>query len=956
MDQKIKGIVVEIGGNTTGLADALKDVGKDANNLQSELRKINSILKEAPNNEIIKTQKFDLLNKAVEGAAEKLNALWQAQDEVEKKFKNKEITADAYRDFNQELAKAQNGLKSAQDALDNFANEASESDKNTKNLKNEVTELGKSSDNTGNKMEKFGKVVTNIGSVVGKAAATIAKVTAVIVTTAAVAISGAIKQSIDAGIEFESAFAGVKKTVEATDEELATLKEGIRDLALAIPATTTEISAVAEAAGQMGIATKDILSFTRVMVDLGESTDMSATAAAEALAKIATITNMASEDYGKLGAVVVDLGNKFNTTESDIIAMTTRLAATGNLVGLSEPQLFAVANALGSVGIEAEAGGSAISKLLKQMETSVAMYEKATKAIESTGYSLRELELMSSNNSMDFKALADSVGLTSKELNNYIKQAKGLEAFAEVSGKSADEFIQAWGTDAIVALDSFIMGLNDTERLGQGAIEMLDEMGLKEVRLSNAILALSSSNGILTDSLNVAKNAWEEGTALVDEAAQRYETMESKIQVLKNGLTDLGLTMYESLEEPLKNAVGNATGYIQQLSTALKDGGLSGLADAAGQIIGDIITQITDGLPSLIETSVSILATIGSTITDNLPVVTEAALDIMMTLIDSLVDGLPNIIDTAIEIIGTLANGIMEKLPEITDSAVEIMSTIVTALINGLPDIINSALVIILSLVDGITKSLPELIPAAVAAILTIAENLIDNIDMILDCAIDLIMALADGIINALPILIEKAPVIIAKLVEGLIKAYPKVVKAGWDLLSKIVEGLLSALPNIFTFFNDMGKQIGETLRNIDWMQLGKDILNGIVKGLSNIGTAIADWGKNFVNGFKDVFGISSPSKVFEDELGDNMGLGVVRGFVKAIDRHKNEMYKAIPTDMGADINIAMRRVNNTSSVSREYQLIIPIDIGGNKFTKIVSKLQYDMNQGKLRVAGVSVR
>lgn len=956
MDQKIKGIIVEIGGNTTGLANALKDVSKDANNLQSELRKINSILKESPDNEIISTQKFDLLNKAVENAADKLHALWQAQDEVEKKFKSGEITADAYRDFNQELAKAQNGLKSAQDALDKFANEANEGGDDTKKLKNEVVELGKSSDNTGNKFETFGKVVSNVGGVVGKAAVTIAKVTAAIVTTTATAIATAVKGSIEAGIEFESAFAGVAKTVDATDEELATLREGIRDLALEIPATTTEIAGVAEAAGQMNIATEDILSFTRVMIDLGESTDMSATTAAESLAKIATITGMASEDYGKLGAVVVDLGNQFNTTESGIIAMTTRLAATGNLVGLSEPQLFAVANALGSVGIEAEAGGSAISKLMKQMETSVAMYGKSTEAIDSTGYSLRELELMSANSSMNFKGLADSVGMTSTELNNYIKQAKGLEAFAAVSGKSADEFIEAWGTDAIVALDSFIGGLNDTERLGQGAIETLDEMGLKEVRMSNAILALSSSNGILTESLDVANTAWDEGAALVNEAAQRYETMESKIQVMKNGLSDLGLTMYENLEEPLKNAVGNATGYIKQLGEALEKDGLSGLSEAAGQIIGDIITQITDGLPSLIETSISILDTIGTTITDNLPTVTAAALDIMMMLIDALVDGLPDITNTAIEIISTLATGLIEKLPDITDSAVEILMTLVNAIISGLPDVINAAIEIILSLVDGITKSLPELIPAAVAAILTIVENLIDNIDLILDCALDLILALADGIMNALPKLIEKAPVIIAELVEGLIKAYPKVVTAGWDLLSKIVEGLVSALPNIFTFFNDMGKQIGDTLKKIDWLQMGKDILDGIIKGLSNIGNSIANWGKSFIGDIKDFFGIKSPAKLFEDEIGKNMGLGTISGYVKAINAHKNEMYKAIPTDMGTDINIAMRRVNNISNVNQEYQLIIPIDIGGNKFTKVVSKLQYDMNQGKLRVAGVSIK
>src|SRR5690606_23181063 len=157
----------------------------------------------------------------------------------------------------------------------------------------------------------------------------------------------------------ESAFAGVEKTVDATEEELNALKKGIRDMAKEIPATTTEISKVAEAAGQLGIETDSILSFTRVMIDLGETTNLSAEEAATTLARFANVTKMSQKDFDKLGATIVDLGNNFATTEAEIAQMGMNLASAGTQIGMSQSDIMALATALSSVGLEAQAGGTA---------------------------------------------------------------------------------------------------------------------------------------------------------------------------------------------------------------------------------------------------------------------------------------------------------------------------------------------------------------------------------------------------------------------------------------------------------------------------------------------------------------------------------------------------------------------------------------------------------------------
>lgn len=159
--------------------------------------------------------------------------------------------------------------------------------------------------------------------------------------------------AIKAASDFESAFAGVMKTndevVDANGKVVISyddLRTGIRNMAKEIPASTTEISAVAEAAGQLGIKTENVLGFTRVMIDMGQSTNLSAEEAANSMARLANITQMPQDKFDELGSTIVSLGNNFATTESEILEMGLRLAGTGNLIGLSEAQIMGLSAAM----------------------------------------------------------------------------------------------------------------------------------------------------------------------------------------------------------------------------------------------------------------------------------------------------------------------------------------------------------------------------------------------------------------------------------------------------------------------------------------------------------------------------------------------------------------------------------------------------------------------------------
>lgn len=487
MTEHIKGIEVQIGGDTTGLVKALQKVNKDVRNTQSELGRIDKLLKTNPANTELIAQKQKVLGNIIAQNTEKVIALKKAKHEADQAMqRGEQVNQEQYRLLQREIINTENRLKS---------------------YRKEINLLPASIQATGKVLKEVGNEVTNAGKKVNK-------LSAGVVATGVAATK--------TGVDFESAFAGVRKTTEATEEEYEELRKGILQMSKELPATAVEIANVAEVAGQLGIKKESLLDFTRTMIDLGESTNLSAEEAASALAKFANITNMNVEDYSRLGSVIVALGNNFATTEADIVSMATRLASTGELVGLSEAQIMALATAMSSVGIEAEAGGTAMAKLLKQIQVAV------------------------------------EVG------------GKDLKQFAKVSGMSVTEFRQAFAIDAVGALSAFIGGLNNTERNGKSAIAVLDDMGITEVRLSNTILALANANGVMSDSVSLANKAWEENTALTKEAQQRYATAESKLKMLGNKIKAVAIELADSLL-PAVNKVVDKIGKLEDKFSNMSD-------------------------------------------------------------------------------------------------------------------------------------------------------------------------------------------------------------------------------------------------------------------------------------------------------------------------------------------------------------------------------------------------
>lgn len=305
------------------------------------------------------------------------------------------------------------------------------------------------------------------------------------------AIANAMRACWDASVDFETAMAGVQKTTGMSDVQLEAMGNELMNLSERIPVTAEELANLAQTAGQLGIAQDDITEFIEVVAAMGVSTNMSAETAATEMARIANIFGTRSQDYERMGSTIVELGNNMATTESEIVDMAMNMAGVGNLVGMSEEDVFAYAAAMSSVGIEAEAGASALTMLMTR------------------------LEIMTATGSAD------------------------LKEFAEVAGMTSTEFTQMWSSDPAAALSAMLTGMNQVGAAGGSVMSVVDDLGIKNVRQSRIIGNLASASGLLAEALGLSSTAWEENTALAEEAGTFYNTTASQIQMSENALQNL---------------------------------------------------------------------------------------------------------------------------------------------------------------------------------------------------------------------------------------------------------------------------------------------------------------------------------------------------------------------------------------------------------------------------------
>ena len=496
---------IELGLDVSKFNPTLNGAKNAVKYFQSNVKALDSSLKNNGKNTDLLQAKYKTLGQAIEAQRKVLDQMKKSFDTLEPgTAKFDKAAADIERE-NAKLAAMEGQLRNVQQALIAVGKENS--------FANRINKFGDGLIKSGDKIKNFGDSVSSLG---GK-----------LTTGLTLPLVASVGMVTKAAVDYESACAGVKKTVDETATvSYKNLSDGIRQMAKELPASAVEIANVAEVAGQLGIKAEDILTFSRTMIDMGESTNLSAEDAASSIAKIANILGLTSDEYKRFGSSVVDLGNNFATTERDIVEMTNRLAAGGRLAGLTAPDILGLATAMSSVGIEAEAGGTAMTQTLT--------------------------------------AIGNAVSLTGKGA------ADDLNLIAKTAGMTSEEFQQAWKEKPVVALQSFIKGLKDAQEKGVNMNAILAQLGMTGIRQSNMLKSLALASDKMGDAVDRSNKAWKENTALTNEANKRYETTESQLKMFKNQVTDLAIEFGGPLLKALREGLTAAKPWIDTLAKMAK--------------------------------------------------------------------------------------------------------------------------------------------------------------------------------------------------------------------------------------------------------------------------------------------------------------------------------------------------------------------------------------------------
>ncbi len=799
----IKGITIEIDGDTSKLTTALRNVDKQARDTNRNLRDIKESLKydKSKGPELAAQKQRELAN-AIKNSKEKLDILKQGQAEMTEEFKKTSEGSAAYDSLTREIWKTERQLKS-------FEAQSDRSYQKLAKVRDVATDFGKSAQELGGKMTK--------------------KLT--------VPLAGAAGAAGKMAIDFDTAMVGVRKTTDLTDEEFEAMRQTILDMSKEMPASATEIAGVAEAAGQLGIEKENIATFAKTVTDLGNATNMTAEEAATSFARFANITQLPQDQFGQLGSVVVDLGNNLATTESEIVDMGLRLAGAGTQVGLTQAEVLGLSGAMSSVGINAEAGGSAMSQVLSKMNSAVigatvGMDEFEQSIGKTYGITASEFIKTMAAGGDEAKEMANKIGIPVKEAKKMAREldnsTSSLEGFGQVAGLSATEFAEVWKNEPTKAIELFIKGLGKVQESGGDVNGVLGELGIKGLREVDTLKRLSGAGDLLAESFGMANNAFDENNALSDEVARKYESIEAKLEILKNKFKAVAIEIGEQLIPYIEKATDFLGDFADKLSNA--DPEKLGLILGIGAFVAALgpVLMIIGKIAGVIGTVAGALGVLQGTMVGATP--TMIGLSKAIGGIKSAFGALKGLLmahPIAAIVIGALTIAIplivknWDEIKEFLTNAWESIKEIASNVWTGIADFVGG-------IWEGVKEAWSEFWDP-------IGEWLGEKIQAM----IDVIQPIVDTFVNVFKVawmLIEEIFRTTWELISGFFRE-------NWEAFVEMAKIIFTGLKD---FFENIWNGIKDVVTSV-WKAI-KDFLKGIWQSIYDVAKPIFDKIKNFIS------------------------------------------------------------------------------------------------------------
>ena len=681
----------------------------------------------------------------------------------------------------------------------------------------------------------------------------------------------------------------------------------------------------------------------------------------EKLEKIGRELGTSSKEYKDQVDVVADLErevDKANKTQSQNEKEMSRVRTQMNN---TEASISKTSLEMKNLGEKTEDTGEKAKKASKDGFTVFKgalsdLYSKAISAaidaVKNLGSAIVDLGKQAVSNTAEYEQIiggvetlfGDSASTVEQYANNAYKTA-GLSAnqyMETVTGFSAS-LLQSLGGDTQKAAEIGDMAVSDMA-------DNANKFGTSMDSIQNAYQGFAKQNYTMLDNLKLGYGGTKEEMQRLLVDAEKISGIHYDISSLSDVYNAIHVVQQEmgvtgtTAQEAAKTISGSANATKsawQNVLTAIGTGAdltplINNLVDSLGNLVNNlspVVKNVVKGLGTLaagLLTTVvpNLIQTIPPLIAESVPILTAAlqnALDAVLAVLPSVIDALsglipqivgmlismlPKLIEVGMKMLVSLVDGITRALPQLISMLPKIIIDLVNTLLKGGPQLAKAGLDLILALAVGIVDAIPQLVDMLPQIIEAFVNGIITNLINVIETGIKIIFALINGLIKAIPSLVMAMPKIIIAIIDALIKALPQIIVSGVQIVGALIQGLFSMYGSLWQTAWDLGMKILQALWEFPGkvLEVGGNIVRGLWEGMASsfdwIKNKIAQWVGDVFNFIKQLFGIASPSKLFRDEIGANLALGIGEGFSDEMKNVEQEMKNALPTSFDIDTNL----------------------------------------------------
>ena len=648
-----------------------------------------------------------------------------------------------------------------------------------------------------------------------------------------------------------------------------------------------------------------------------------------------------SDEYKKQAEVVDQLGQELADSTEELNDSKTAMSDLKKEINSSQKVINQTSAELDSLGNEAEKSGKDAEKAKFNWEDFGEGLASVGKAI---GVALTAVTGMALGAGKalwdmagDVSSVGDEIDKESQKLGISAENYQALSYAMDRNGASIDDFKKG--------LMNIKGDLADVQNGVEGAGSEFEALG---VSLKNADGSVRSTEEVLLDSIDALANmsdetqrnayaqkifgkSYQELAPLLNngsegihdlmEEAKEYGMVMSDDTVKASAEFQDSLTKMQGTMDGVKN---NMIGQFLPSMTLLVDGftdliaGNEGASEAIKEGVGGVVETISAMIPqavelistiaeAVMESAPTIITSLADGIMQAIPQLAPVVVSLITELTTSMIEMLPQILDMGIDIILELIHGITDAIPQLVALMPTVINSIVQTLLDNIGEVIDTGIELLLALIEGLSDAIPQLVEYIPQIITTIVKVLIENLPKIIEAGVKILVSLISGIAKTIPQLVQAVPEIISSIVQTLSANLPQILQSGVDIIMELISGIGQTLGELATSASEIGQTVMDALSDLPSkvLSIGSDIVRGLWNGISDMTSwvigKIKGFGGDILGGLKSFFGIASPSKLFEDEVGVYLAEGIGVGFEKEMKDVTKQMQDALPTSF--DVN-----------------------------------------------------